>query len=100
MENKTMTYKSKLDEIIEKRIMPDQEYIRMCDENIDMLTVEVWQLKEKLNIAVKALENTQKKLLKLNLAGLSSDDRHALYDLMYDDGTIDEALNKIRSAGK
>ena len=77
-----MIDRKKLDEIIAKNKVTDQEYIRMCDDNIDMLTVEVWQLKEKLNIAVKAMEWAKNTYPMCNLR------------------IIDEALNQIRGKGK
>lgn len=94
-----MIDRKKLDEIIAKDKITDQEYIRMCDDNIDMLTVEVWQLKEKLNIAVKALEAIEM----CCPAGGSIDEwkKKALFNAVNTASKIStQALNQIRGKGK
>ena len=81
------------------RYEPDYNDLAFDPAN-SMPRCDVEALQKKLDIAVEALEDAQKKLLKINLEGLNSDDRQVLYDLMFDDGTIDNALNQIRGKGK
>lgn len=52
-------------------------------------------LKEKLEIAEKALKDTERKLLTIDVSNLSSWDRDKLYNIMFHDGVIDKALDKI-----
>jgi ribosomal protein L10 len=53
-------------------------------------------LKEKLEIAKRALKDTERKLLTIDVSNLSSWDRDKLYEIMFHDGVIDKALDKIK----
>lgn len=66
-----------------------------CDK-ADYKTDRKIELEKKLEIAVNALEDIRNELLKINLAGLSYEDRHTIYNLMFDNGTISKALAKIQ----
>ena len=68
------------------------------DEGVEInaeLEHKVEVLEKQLAIATKALEDTQEKLLHVELSGLDYDNRHKMYDLMFTDGVIDKALKEI-----
>lgn len=56
---------------------------------------EIEQLQKKLEIATKALKETRKRLLHVELSGLDGDNRQKMYDLMFEDGVIDKALKEM-----
>ena len=53
------------------------------------------KLQKKLEIATKALKETRKRLLHVELSGLDGDNRQKMYDLMFEDGVIDKALKEM-----
>lgn len=54
------------------------------------------RLEKQFEIAVTALKDTERKLLTINVSNLSSWDRDKLYNIMFHDGVIDKALDKIK----
>ena len=66
----------------------------LLNDIVDLkLTIE--NREKKLEIATKALKETKKKLLHVELSGLDGDNRQKMYDLMFEDGVIDKVLKEI-----
>lgn len=59
---------------------------------------DIQRLQKKLEIATKALKETRKRLLHVELSGLDGDNRQKMYDLMFEDGVIDKALKEMEEA--
>lgn len=56
--------------------------------------------KKQLEIALETLKDTERKLLTIDVSNLSSWDRDKLYNIMFHDGVIDKALDKIEELEK
>ena len=58
--------------------------------------VRTTTIEKQLEIAVKALKDIERKLLTIDISNLSSRDRDKLYDVMFNDGVIDKAIEQIK----
>lgn len=75
-----------------------EEYAKAHSEQLmcnSELISQIMQLRKKLEIATKALKETEEKLLHVELSGLDGNNRQKMYDLMFDDGVIDKALKEM-----
>lgn len=59
------------------------------------ISAELSKTYNHLEIAKRALKDIKRKLLTIDVSNLSSWDRDKLYNIMFHDGIIDKALNKI-----
>ena len=93
------------------RLVTTEQYEewKRADEEIDELTKQLIKVNKlweqtikankmygkKLDIAIRALKETQEKLLQVELSGLDGNNRQKMYDLMFADGVIDKALKEM-----
>ena len=80
-----------------KLMIPRQFGFSTC---LAKISAELSKTYKQLWIAKRALKDIERKLLTIDVSNLSSWDRDKLYNIMFHDGVIDKALDKIKELEK